>query len=188
MDSFEPDMGATNTKQMKFATSYPEGEGPNMNSKSQHQGLQQGHKSWDIGQSQNLRCHEKHNEQTPAATDSRENLWRKSKEERQSDEEEEQQSFETGYQTDIKGGVWVDCGLQDFGWSREEHHYTTSDAGEEEEEEKLPFQVRRILPVQVDHELPMQVSRKLPMQVDQDLPIQVRKILPMQVGRRGTIQ
>ena len=174
-------MGATNTKQMKFATSWPEGEGPNMNSKSQHQGLQQGHKSWDIGQSQNLRYHEKHNDQTPAATDSRENLWRKSKEERHNDEGEEQESFETGFQTDIKLRVWVDCGLQDFGWSREEHHHTSGSGAEEEEEEKLPFQVRRILPVQVDQKLPMQVSRKLPMQVDQDLPIQVRKKLPMQV-------
>ena len=159
-------MGATNTKQMKFASHpRPEGEGQNMNSKSQQcQGLQQGHKSqqcqgleqgqkrWDIGQSQNLHCH--------GRRDSRENVWRKSKDGRHSDEGEEQECFETGFQPKIKRGVWVDCGLQDFGWSREEH---------------------TILPVQVDQELPMQVSRKLPMQVDQDLPIQVRKKLPMQV-------
>ena len=157
---------------MKFATSsWPEGQEQNMNSKSQ-QGLQ-GHKSWNIGQTQNLCFHEKRNDQTPAA-DSCENLWRKSKDERHSE------GLANGFQTDVKGGVWVDCGLQDFGWSREEHKQASGD-NDEEEEEKLPLQVRRRLPLQVDQELPVQVDQELPMQVSRKLPIQERKKLPMQV-------
>ena len=173
-------MGATNTKQMKFASSLSQGEGQNMNCRSE-QGLQQGRKSWEIGQSQNLR-HGRSNEQDPiaAAADCCDNMWRKSKE-RHKEEGAEKESLETGFQL---GGV---CGYQDFGWSKEQDN-TSSDEEEFQMGRKLPLQVSRKLPMQVEKELPIQVSRRLPIQVDQELPIQVKQKLPMQVDRREPVQ
>ena len=150
-----------------------------MNCRSEH-GLQQGRKSWEIGQSQNLR-HGRSNEQDLIAAAERcENMWRKSKE-RHKEEGAEKESLETGFQL---GGVF---GYQDFGWSKEQDN-ASSDEEEFQMGRKLPLQVSRELPMQVEKELPIQVSRRLPIQVDQELPIQVRKKLPMQVDRREPVQ
>ena len=112
-----------------------------------------------------------------------ENAWQKSK---QIFREHNQETFNFGFQGNIEGNT----GSDDCNRWLKGRDYEEKEGEEGDEDFDLPFQVRRILPLQLSRKMPFQVDKEFPLQASQKLPIQVLNEVPIQfqAGIKGSMQ
>ena len=137
-----------------------------------------------LGQSKSL-CPTRRDEKEFGGKNS-ENAWQKSK---QILREHNQETFNFGFQGNIEGNTGShDCNRWLKGRDYEEKEEEEGEEGDEDFD--LPFQVRRILPLQLSRKMPFQVDKEFPLQASQKLPIQVLDEVPIQfqAGRKGAMQ